>query len=227
MENSREYPCGGAANSPVENRGEIHLPCVVLVDTSGSMGMVKDQLHDGLVALGEALDDQARGRVEFCIIGFDDDARVLVPFGPAYDFEAPRLDCAGMTAMHAAVELGLSELEVRKNQYKANQTAHYRPWMFMLTDGGANDADNGSFERLLQSQRDKHCTFFPVGIGDQVDKDLLKGLQTDGVILTASKENFKGAFVYLSNSLSLVSSSNPDQLIKLPDPHIFQLEIEA
>ena len=100
---------------------------VVLVDTSGSMDRVKDQLHEGLVALAEALDDQARGRVEFCVISFDDDARILVPFGPAYDFEAPRLDCDGMTAMHAAVELGLSELEARKDQYKANQTAYYRP----------------------------------------------------------------------------------------------------
>ena len=227
MPNFREHPRGGAANSPIENGGEMHLPCVVLVDTSGSMDKVKDQLHEGLVALAEALDDQARGRVEFCVIGFDDDAHILVPFGPAYDFEAPRLDCDGMTAMHAAVELGLSELEARKDQYKANQTAYYRPWMFMLTDGGANDADNGSFGRLLQSQRDKHCTFFPVGIGDQVDKDLLKSLKTDGVILTASKENFKGAFVWLSNSLSRTSSSNPGQKVTLPNPGDFQLEIEA
>ena len=132
-----------------------------------------------------------------------------------------------MTAMHAAVEVGLSELEARKAQYKANQTAYYRPWMFMLTDGGANDADNGSFGRLLQSQRDRHCTFFPVGIGDQVDKDLLKSLKTDGIILTASKENFKGAFVWLSNSLSRTSSSNPGQKVTLPNPGDFQLEIEA
>ena len=132
-----------------------------------------------------------------------------------------------MTAMHAAVELGLSELEARKDQYKANETAYYRPWMFMLTDGGANDADNGSFDRLLQSQRDKHCTFFPVGIGEHVDKNLLKSLKADGVILTASKENFKGAFVWLSNSLSRTSSSNPGQKVPLANPGDFQLEIEA
>lgn len=227
MLNFREHPRGGVANSPIENGGEMHLPCVVLVDTSGSMDRVKNQLYEGLVALAEALDAQARGRVEFCVIGFDDEARILVPFGPAYDFEAPRLDCGGMTAMHAAVELGLSELEARKNQYKAEQTAYYRPWIFMLTDGGANDEDNGSFGRLLQSQRDKHCTFFPVAIGNQVDKELLKSLKTDGVILTASKENFKGAFVWLSNSLSRTSSSNPGQKVMLPKPSDFQLEIEA
>lgn len=227
MINFKEYPRGGVANSNVVNGGEIHLPCVVLVDTSASMNIVKDQLHEGLMEMAEALDDQARGRVEFCVIGFDDDARILVPFGPVYDFEAPRLDCDGMTAMHAAVELGLNELEVRKGQYKINGTAYYRPWMFMLTDGGANDEDNGSFGRLLQSQREKHCTFFPVGIGDKVDKELLKSLRIDGVVLTAGKENFKGAFVWLSNSLSRTSNSNPGQAVKLSNPSDFQIEIEA
>lgn len=227
MPNFREHPRGGIANSPIENGGEIHLPCVVLIDTSGSMNIVKDQLHEGLVDLVESLDDQARGRVEFCIIGFDDDARILVPFGPAYDFEAPNLDCDGMTAMHAAVELGLSELEARKDQYKSHKTAYYRPWMFLLTDGGSNDADNGSFGRLLQSQKDKHCTFFPVGIGNNVDTELLKSINIDGIVLTASKENFKGAFVWLSNSLSRTSCSNPGQKVKLPNPGDYQLEIEA
>ena len=227
MPNFREHPRGGAANSPIENGGEIHLPCVVLIDTSGSMARVKKQLEDGLATMAEALDDQARGRVEFCVISFDDEARILVPFGPAYDFEVPRFDCDGMTAMHAAVDLGLGELEARKDQYKANNTAYYRPWMFMLTDGGANDSDNGAFGRLVQSQTDRHCTFFPVGIGDQVDKELLKSLRTDGHILTASKEDFSGAFLWLSNSLSRTSSSNPGQKVVLAKPGDYQLEIEA
>ena len=47
MPNFREHPRGGAANSPIENGGEIHLPCVVLIDTSGSMARVKKQLEDG------------------------------------------------------------------------------------------------------------------------------------------------------------------------------------
>ena len=225
----KEYPRGGASNSPIENGGEIHLPCVVLVDTSGSMGPAMSELHDGLVALGDALrdDPQALGRVEFCIIAFDDHARIVVPFGPAYDYIAPELNTGGMTAMHEAVDFALGELEARKNQYKANKTAYLRPWIFMLTDGGANDSDNGAFGRLIQSQKDKHCTFFPVGIGTEVDIDLLKSLKTDGVVFTASKENFKDAFVWLSSSLSCTSDSNPGAKVKLPDPREFQLEIEA
>jgi len=225
--NFREHPRGGQKNLPIENGGEMHLPCVVLVDTSESMASVKDKLRDGLIALADSLDAQARGRVEFCVIGFDDDAHILIPFGPAYDFEAPKLTFGGLTAMHAAVDLGLEELEARKAQYRANNTLYYRPWMFLLTDGGANDKDNGAFERLLQSQRDKHCTFFPVAIGEYADKDLLKSLKAEGLVLTASKENFKGAFVWLSNSLSRTSGSMPGQKVVLPKPVDYQLEVEA
>lgn len=226
MLNFKEYPRNGSGNSPIENGGEMHLPCVVLVDTSSSMSRDRAQLHQGLVELGEALDEQARGRVEFCIIGFDDDARVLVPFGPAYDYEAPDIECKGMTAMHKAVECALNELEIRKSQYKENKTSYYRPWIYMLTDGGANDTDNGAFERLVQSQKDKRCIFFPVAIGEDADKELLKSLNEEGVVLKASRENFKNSFVYLSNSISLASVSESGTKVTLPNPNDYQLEVE-
>lgn len=227
MPNFRKHPDGGGDYSPIENGGEMHLPCAVLVDTSSSMEPVKEQLREGLTVLSEALDDQARGRVEFCIISFDNSARVLVPFGPAYDFEVPKLECVGMTAMHAAVKLGLEQIETRKSQYKANQTSYYRPWIFLLTDGGANDTDNGSFEELMHAQKGKHCTFFPVAIGDSADKNLLKSMQADGRVLSARKEDFTGAFEWLSNSLSRTSNSNSGDRVKLPNPNDYQLEIEA
>lgn len=227
MLNFKEFPRGGASNREIENGGEIHLPCVLLMDTSGSMDEVKEQLYQGLYEFGKSLDDQARGRVEICVVSFDDDARKKVPFGPAYDYQVPEFKCGGMTAMHSAVDFGLNEIESRKAQYRANGTAYYRPWMFMLTDGGANDSDNGAFERLKQAQKEKHVTFFPVAIGDYADKALLKTLREDGIILTASKEDFTGAFSWLGNSLSKTSSSNPDEKVKLPNPKDYQLEIEA
>lgn len=220
-----EHPRDGKDNSLIENKGEMHLPCVVLVDTSGSMSGSTEQLHNGLVELGEALDEQAKGRVEFCIVAFDDKARIVQPFGPAYDYVAPELSCGGMTAMHEAVDFALGELEARKSQYKENCVSYYRPWIFLLTDGGATDSDNGAFGRLIQSQRDKHCTFFSVGIGNGVDWSLLKSLNIDGKTLKASKENFEGAFVWLSNSLTKVSSSNPGTRVGLENPQDYQISV--
>jgi len=214
-----EHERGGRANGPIENSGEEHLPCVVLVDTSGSMASAMGELNDALNALGEAIKDdpQAVGTVEICVIAFDDHARIVMPFGPAYDFEAPELDCGGLTAMHEAIDLALSELDARKAQYRAARTNFKRPWVFMLTDGGANDEDNGAFERLLDAQKGRHCTFFSIGIGKSADMELLKSLRPDGMTFGASKENFKEAFVWLGNSLSVTSSSQRDAKIALPE----------
>lgn len=227
MFNMKEYPRGGAMNGVVVNRTEMHLPCVVLLDTSSSMRSVKDQLERGLDTLVNSLDDQAKGCVEFCIIAFDDKPRILSKFGPLYDYETLRIDCDGMTAMHAAVELGLSEIEARKGQYKQEHVPYYRPWIYLLTDGGANDPDNGEFEKLLKAQKDKHCTFFPVAIGDEADINLLKTLREDGLVFKASKENFVGAFEWLSNSMSSISNSKGEKTVTLPNPVEHQLDVEV
>ena len=90
----------------------------------------------------------------------------------------------------------------------------------MLTDGAPNDEDRGEFQDLLNAQRDKHCTFFPMGIGSGVNMDLLKSLiYQKGFVLKATKENFKECFVWLSNSLTVTSSHNPgDKKASIPNP---------
>lgn len=205
---------------PVDNAGEQHLPCVILADTSGSMKYAMEELKEGLEILGETLceDDTARGRVEVCIISFDDTARVETPFGPVSEYYVPELTCGGRTAMHAAVDLALSKIEERKQEYRRIGTPYYRPWIFMLTDGAPNDEDHGEFSRLLEAQRARHCTFFPVGIGNGVNYELLKSLKLEGYALKAEKDSFKGAFEWLSNSLASVSMSRPGEGVPLQDP---------
>lgn len=227
----REFPRNGSRNGKVENSGETHLPCVVLVDTSGSMSGAVSELNEGLVLLGEALKEepQALGRVELCIITFDDEPCIMVPFGPAYDYQAPSVSCGGRTAMHEAVGLALKQLEIRKQQYINCGTSYNRPWLFLLTDGIPTDPDNGEFQALLNAQKDKRCIFFPMGIGNEVDMDMLKSLIYDkekGFVLKASKENFKNCFVWLSNSLSVTSSHNPGETASIPNPGNYGVMLE-
>lgn len=226
MLNFKEYRKNGMDNGIIENKGECHLPCVVLLDTSGSMAVSQEQLHEGLKELGEAIkcDDKAIGIVEFCIITFDDTAKIAMPFCPAYDYVAPKIICNGSTAMHSAVDLALNEIKSRKEQYKESRVLYYRPWIFMLTDGYSNDKDNGSFERLKRAQEDGKCIFFPTAIGD-ADTELLKSLSHNGVVLKAHRDNFQRAFSWLSNSMSKVTSSRPEDKVALANPVEYQLEV--
>jgi len=202
------------------NSGEEHLPCVVLVDTSSSMKAYEKELNEAVREMKMSIceDDMARGRVELCLVTFDDHAEVAVPFGPAESFEAPYLSCDGMTSTHEAVALAIREAEERKALYKEQNILYKQPWIWLFTDGGSNDKDNGSFEELLKLQNDKKCVFFGVGIGSEVNTAELKGMHKNGMILKVSKESFKAAFEYLSQSVRGASFRKAGQSFNLPAP---------
>ena len=208
-------------NEMIENIGEYHVCCVLLIDKSSSMSIANGELHSGLRLLLDEIkkDEVAAGRVELSMVTFDSDAREEVPFGPIDSFEIPNMECSGMTSMHKAVGIALDMIEKRKAEYKASGTPYYRPWIFMLTDGAPNDADNGEFKALIDAQNKKKVTFYGVGIGPQANKELLKSLNKDGLCFSASATEFRQAFRWLSTSLSTVSNSTPDTSVALENPN--------
>lgn len=196
---------------PISNRGEEHIPCAVLVDTSGSLHGCEPEIHDALVEMKEAIiaDDMARGRVELCLITFDDVPRMVQPFGPMHMFEVPgKIECDGMTATHAAVRMALDALKDRIGEYAAAGVTAKRPWLWLLTDGGSNDADNGSYDELMQMQLDRQLNFFAVGIGKNADASELKSMHKNHQMLRVSREDFRAAFALISQSMSKSSSSS-------------------
>ena len=109
----------------------------------------------------------------------------------------------------------IAELEARKQEYKDNGITHYRPWLFVLTDGYPTDTnlEAGARSRLQEYISRKKVNYIPMGIGD-ADIEHLKSYYPDTVqnkvVLTASKENFKDAFVWLSDSMVSTSKSDPN-----------------
>lgn len=206
---------------PVENTGEQHLACAVLIDTSGSMTGCESQIEEAIRAMKEAIegDDNARGRVEISLIAFDDEVRELASFGPIAKLEVPRIKCGGMTCTHAAVEFALHRVEERKEDYKKNRVTYNQPWIWLLTDGGSNDPDNGAYQKLLEAQKNKKCVFFGVAVGNQVDESELGGMHQNGMIFRVGKDNLADAFEYLSQSVASASQTVPGATLKLAASH--------
>lgn len=204
------------------NHGEVHLPCVLLVDTSDSMrGGPIAELNRALKMFIDVLkrDSQAMGRVEVCVISFNSTVEITVPFMPAVNYVPPVCSAGGMTSMNEAVLEALNAIEARKQHYKESGIRYYRPWVFLMTDGYATDEvyKDEVLKRLREYQEKKKVNFFPMGIGEQADYFTLKEYAGNGVVLKANAENFSDAFVWLSTSLSVVSNSNPDDKINTPE----------
>lgn len=198
----------------IMNPGAKHIACVLLVDTSTSMsGAAIDELNEGLRAFGEALmsDTLASTAADVCVINFNTEVTVEVPFSPAADYVAPTLSAGGLTALNEAIITGLDAIEQRKAKYRQIGVDYFKPWMFLLTDGSATDTefDADAHQRLAEALANRKVNFFPMGIGASADIQALKSYTANGngPVLKAEKNNFKEAFVWLSNSLSILPDS--------------------
>ena len=197
---------------------EPRCPCVLLLDTSGSMGgQPIDQLNAGLKQFQQELasDSLAAKRVEVAIVTFGP-VRVQQDFVTADMFAAPRLATEADTPMGAAILEALDLIKLRKQLYQANGIAYYRPWIFLITDGAPTDAWAAAAKAVQEAEKAKAVAFFPVGV-DGADFNVLRQL-SPRVPIRLRGLAFRELFQWLSNSLSGVSKSKVGEALRLPPP---------
>ena len=199
---------------------EPRCPCVLLLDTSGSMhGEAIDALNEGLwvFKLEVCKDPLAARRVEVAVVTFDDRVQVVQPFIGIEDFEPPVLTAQGLTHMGGAINTALDLIQLRKRQYKANGITYYRPWVFMITDGEPQGEPDEvvaqAAQRVREDETQKHVAFFGVGV-EGANLERLRGIATRQPVRLKGL-NFRELFVWLSSSMQAVAQSKPDGQVPL------------
>ncbi len=202
---------------------EPRCPCVLLLDTSGSMqGEPIRALNEGLKTFRETLakDPLASRRVEVAVISFNNEVRVVQDFVTVDQFEPPTLTAMGLTHMGSAVHKALDLLNARKAQYRQNGVAYYRPWVFLITDGAPQGEDDSivtqAAQRLSDDEQSKRVAFFAVGV-ENADMDRLSKIAVRAPVKLVGL-NFVEMFVWLSASMQRVSQSQVDDQVALPPP---------
>lgn len=211
-----------AANEFADNP-EPRCPSLLLLDVSSSMsGDRIRELQEGLTVYKDELagDGLARKRVEVAIVTFGGSVDTLQNFTTVDNFTPPVLAVNGDTPMGQAVVVGLNLLDQRKQEYRNNGIGYYRPWVFLITDGGPTDINTPQWPEAIQrvkaGEGAKSFSFFGVGVQDADMERLaqicvrepmkLKGLQ------------FRTLFQWLSNSQQSVSRSTPGDAVPLENP---------
>lgn len=199
---------------------EPRCPCVLLLDTSGSMsGKPIEELNQGLRIFRDALlqDDLALLRVDVAIITFGP-VQVIQDFVTANQFEPPNLVSGGDTPMGTAINLALDKIDERKQVYKDHGISYYRPWIFLITDGGPTDGVVWvrAAERVKEWEAGKKAAFFAIGIAG-ADMNVL-GKISSRQPLKLQGLNFREMFNWLSSSLTNVSRSQPGDEVALQTP---------
>jgi uncharacterized protein YegL len=202
---------------------EPRCPCVLLLDTSGSMqGAPVAALNEGLRVFKNDLskDPVASRRVEVAVVSFDSAVTVVQDFVTADQFQPPTLTAQGVTYMGEAIQKALDLVQARKEQYKSSGIAYYRPWIFMITDGEPQGEPEDVVERAAQrvkaDEAMKHVAFFAVGV-ENANMERLSTIAVKAPLkLTGLR--FSELFVWLSASMHAVSKSKVSDQVALPPP---------
>jgi uncharacterized protein YegL len=212
---------GGFETIEFAENPEPRCACVLLLDTSGSMqGPPIAALNLGLRSFKDELmsDPLAAKRVEVAVLTFGDAPQLVTDFTDAANFVPPELRAAGLTPMGAAIWDALSRLTARKETYRTNGIAYYRPWIFLITDGEPTDDYQAAAKSVREGEERGSFSFYGVGVGEANMHKLAEIAPSNRPPVKLDGLRFRDLFVWLSKSMRTVSHSVIGTTIALDPP---------
>ena len=216
-----EPTTSGFASIEFAENPEPRCACLLLLDTSGSMqGPAIAQLNLGLQSFKDELvsDPLAAKRVEVAVLTFGNAPQLVADFVDAADFAPPQLVAGGLTPMGAAIADALSRLAARKETYRTNGVAYYRPWVFLITDGEPTDDYAAAVREVRDGEARGAFSFYAVGVSDANMQKLAQIAPLERPPVKLDGLRFRDLFIWLSKSMRTVSHSTVGQTVALEPP---------
>ena len=200
---------------------EAHVACIFITDVSGSMdGTPIQEVVQGIELFKKQTtkDDLAMKRVDVAIVSMGDKVKVEQDFIPLPKFSempALSLEVGGQTPMGEAIETAVQMVRDRCRIYDEAGIPHYKPWIFMITDGEPTDDISNAKTLVRQREDTGRLKFFSVAVNG-ANTNILQSI-SKRVIQATNEDDFKGIFNWLSESMSIISASRVEENPQLPE----------
>lgn len=195
--------------------------CVLVLDTSGSMGGLPiQQLNQGLQVFQQEVmqDFIATQRLEIAIFTFGGQVRCIQQPALIDAFAMPNLQASGSTPLVDGMREAMRYVEERKKYYRATGQNYYRPIVILMTDGAPDgNQDVAGLSQEVRTAVDQgKFLLFGVGVEGYNHNLLASICPTHTPPLPLKGLNFSEFFKWLSKSVQIVSHSKQGDTINLP-----------
>ena len=219
----------GHVSEDIHGNADRRCPTVLLLDVSGSMaGRPLEELQHGLTQYIDeiAADSLAKRRLEIAIVTFGGVVQVAQPFATPERVILPALAATGDTPMGQAIVTGLDLLRERRIELSRQGIPQYKPWIFLITDGGPTDDGLPVWQEAvtrLRESRGNKAQFFAVAVeGANLPKltELCQSTCPPGeepkppMMLQGVK--FRELFQWITQSQKAITQSNPGERVAFP-----------
>jgi len=180
-----------------------------------------DELNDGIQVFFRAIleDEVARYAAEISIVAFSALVEEILDFDSVTRISPPKVELEtqhGGTSIGKGVDLALTLLDRRKNEYQDAGVDYFQPWLVLMTDGRPTDDTHIEVARkVVDLVNNRRLTVFAIGIGEGADMDVLTMFSPKRKPLRLKGLRFKEFFEWLSKSVSVTSQSTPGEKIPL------------
>lgn len=208
------------------------LPIFILADISGSM--IGEKINELNLALREMVlslrnIDDIRGSFQISVIAFGTDVKVVQPLEQLEKVNIPELSAGGRTSMGGAFEM-VKEIIEDKDIVPSTS---YAPTIVLISDGLPTDCPEEIYENrnfhdwdvlkeLQEKERTAKSQRMALGIGDDVDEDMLRAFINDPdvpVIKTRDASGIAGFFKWVTMStVARMNSINPNATSTIAPP---------
>lgn len=219
--------------------GQQILPFYLVCDESGSMdGKPIEAMNSALPDLHNEIahNPVVADKTRFAIIGFSDDAEVLLPLSDLSELHnLPVLSAKTSTNYGAALRVAKEQIELDVRELRQEGHTVYRPVVFFLTDGFPNSDWKAEWEELTSKDFPYHPNIVAFGIGEADAKTIsalatFRAFMADGSLSPAQAlQEFAVALTRSIVRSGSTTGKDGGMTLQTPDevPGFTSLEVDA